>query len=115
MSLPTPTIPDTNPGTSNSSSNETTQVSGKKKPAISRLDLAEFFDAIHNAKYACEPGEAPVVETSRKIIDHFNAGRAQEGFNRAGYFVYDGVRVCEHGKTEEVLMRESRDTIVLNR
>lgn len=65
-----------------------------------REDLAFFFDCVHAAINSTPRGEMPVIETSRKIIDHFNRGPAQKGFDAVGYFVYEGVKVFEEGKRQ---------------
>lgn len=39
------------------------------------------------------------VETSPEIIKHYN----RNGLNGAKYFIYQGIKVCETGKLEEVI------------
>jgi len=42
----------------------------------------------------------PYVEAPRSIIEHYNRGK-MEGFDKAGYFMYQSVRVYEKGKRTE--------------
>jgi len=39
-----------------------------------------------------------IIETTPEIIHHYN----RKGLNGAKYFTYDGLLVCEKGKTEEI-------------
>lgn len=48
----------------------------------------------------------PFVEAPRNIIEHFNRGR-MDGFDEAGYFVHNGVRVYEEGKSKAVIDRDA--------
>lgn len=70
--------------------------------------MGEFFDAIHRAINEVGPGETPAIEASRKIVEHFNRGRAIHGFEKAGYFVYQGVKIFEEGKRHGAETRDAR-------
>jgi len=38
------------------------------------------------------------VETTAEIIHHYN----RKGLNGAKFFIYDGIKVCERGKMDEI-------------
>ena len=56
--------------------------------------LSEFIAKIANAKHLGNEW----VETSKEIVDYYNP----KGLNGAKYFIYDGIKVTEHGKSEEI-------------
>lgn len=58
--------------------------------------------------------DMPSVETSRKVIEHFNRGKALAGFDSVGYFVYAGVKVYEAGKRDEFEKRDNLDMEQVN-
>lgn len=64
-----------------------------------REELSVFFDDCHQARNLTEPGEVPIVEASRKIVEHFNMGK-MAGISSVGYFIYEGIKVYEKGKRE---------------
>jgi hypothetical protein len=51
--------------------------------------------------------DMPWVEAARDVIEHFNRGM-MEGVERAGYFIFQGVKVYEAGKRDEVKKTENR-------
>lgn len=53
--------------------------------------------------------DVPEIEAPRRVIEYFNRG-AQKGFDEAGYFMYQGVKVYEAGKVEETKLREPHPT-----
>lgn len=57
--------------------------------------------------WASDPGKMPWIETSRKVIEFYNRGNIA-GFDQAGYFVMNGVRVYETGKRAEFVTRDLR-------
>lgn len=38
------------------------------------------------------------VETSPEVIAHYN----RRGMNGAKFFIFEGIKVCEHGKVDEI-------------
>jgi len=59
-------------------------------------------------------GEAvPCVEASRKIVEFYNRANIK-GFDKAGYFMFQGVKVYEKGKREEADARDNRSTEEVN-
>lgn len=62
--------------------------------------INSFFDKIHRA--TIEGHEW--VETSPEIINHYN----KSGLGHSEYFIYQNVKVCEYGKSEELQKGLSR-------
>ena len=65
----------------------------------SREELNQFHETIAIAQEGRQADETPCVEVPRKVIDYYNR-HAPKGFDMAGYFVYQGVKVYETGTTE---------------
>lgn len=66
------------------------------KPALDTVKetTGSFLDKIHQAKMAGDEW----VETTPEIIQFYN----RKGLNGAKFFIYDGIKVCERGKIEEI-------------
>lgn len=66
----------------------------------SHEDVNMFLDSIARALHE-EQGEGmPEIEAPRKIIEYYNRGSIN-GFEKAGYFIFQGVKVFEDGKKAE--------------
>ncbi len=73
----------------------------------SRDDLNRFAERVAVAKETNpDPKALPEIEVPRRVINHFNL-RSMKGFDEAGYFVYNGVKVFETGKLEAIRARDS--------
>lgn len=72
---------------------------------MTREEMAQFLDEINTALTSNVGGELPILETSTKIIEHYNRGK-MEAFHEPGYFIFHGVKVCEKGKTKEILAKD---------
>ena len=76
--------------------------------------LTEFQASVDQAKMnAAEEGTDtdPIwVETHPKICLYYN----RRGLGKAGYFDFQGVKVCEFGKSEEIKARLSRQIDQIN-
>jgi hypothetical protein len=64
--------------------------------------LEQFRDDVQIAKMmAQQEGESlPIVEADKDLIAFHNKGKKIDGFDSAGYFLYEGVVICEKGKKE---------------
>lgn len=63
-----------------------------------------FRDKISIAKLEGEEW----VETTPEIIRYFNrSGLGKVHGKEAKYFVYDGIKVCENGKKDEIIKEEA--------
>lgn len=60
-----------------------------------KVTVHTFMDQIEQAKINGDEW----VETTKEIIHHYN----RKGLNGAKYFVYNGVKVCERGKLDEII------------
>lgn len=54
--------------------------------------INSFYDKIHEATI----NGVPWIETSPEIIKHYN----KSGVGKSGYFIFQGIKVCEYGKSE---------------
>jgi hypothetical protein len=68
--------------------------------------MNEFLDKAILALDESKPGYLPYVETNLKVIQHYNRG-SMDGFNDAGYFVFQGVKVILEGTRAEVERKEN--------
>lgn len=75
-----------------------------KVEALSRQEISQFLDDVIRAKMEW-PKEMPTIEASRSIINHYNRQNIK-AFDEVGYFVIQGVRVCETGKLDAILNRD---------
>ena len=66
----------------------------------SQDDLNRFAAIISRASEQKAPGTVPEVEVPRRVIEYYNQ-RNLKGFEEAGYFIYNGVKVFEKGKREQ--------------
>ncbi len=57
--------------------------------------VSQFLDKIAVAKSSGEEW----VETSPEIIMHYN----RHGLNGAKFFIFEGIKVCELGKLDEII------------
>lgn len=66
--------------------------------------LEKFHSDLEIEKLIAQDNGLPiaVVEAPREIIEHFNRGKLIKAFDKVGYFIYNGVAVCETGKKEQV-------------
>lgn len=60
-----------------------------------KAQLNEFLSDISMAKLNGEEW----VETTPEVIASFN----RQGLKGAKFFIYQGIKVCEHGKTQEII------------
>ena len=107
MSRQTPTTPAMNPGSSTNLAAETLK-ENNKKTGVSRGTLNEFLENVAGAMaMGPQDGEdMPWIEVTRDVLEHFNRGQ-MAGVDKAGYFVFQGVKVYEQGKREEAKLRDS--------
>lgn len=56
--------------------------------------INSFFDKIHRATIEGQEW----VETTKEIIDHYN----KQGLGRSEYFIFQGIKVTEYGKSERI-------------
>lgn len=61
--------------------------------------ISDFLDRIALAQSSQEEW----VEVPLEIINHYN----RKGMGGAKYFIYQGIKVCEEGKLDEILAEES--------
>lgn len=73
-----------------------------------RTELNLFLESVASAAVGGASDDIPHVEAPRKIIEYINRGRAIEGFDSVGWCVFNGVKVFEAGKREEILANEAR-------
>lgn len=71
-----------------------------------RDTINSFFDKIHLATI----NEEEWVEISPEIIKHYN----KQGLGRSGYFIFQGIKVCEYGKKDELQKGMSRQIDCIN-
>lgn len=93
--------PNTNPGSSPSLSKS------KEDKGPTRNELNEFLEdvAVATARGPEDGDPTPHVEASRKIIEFYNRNN-MKGFDHAGYFILQGVKVYEKGKKEAADARD---------
>ena len=91
--------PDTKSGTEKTYSEDREQA----KKIMDKLETFHSDLEIEKLMAQDRGDTMPVVEAPREICEHFNRGRLLKAFDRAGYFIYDGVAVCETGKKEKVV------------
>ncbi len=101
MSRQTRTTQVMNLGTS-----ETLLSDNLKGEIVTREELTQFLDDVTNALSTQIGGGLPTIEASRKVIEHYNKGKMAE-FDVPGYFLFHGVRVCEPGKSEQIIAKDS--------
>lgn len=70
-----------------------------------RDELNQFLEDVAVQK-ALSGSEFPEIEAPRVIIEFYNKGNIK-GFDDAGYFIFDGVKVFEAGKKEDAKRKES--------
>ncbi len=101
------TTQDTNPGTSKTLLAAEMRLNNRKG-GPTRQALNEFLDDVAQAMIdGAEAGEAlPSVETSREIVQYYNKTN-MAGFDTAGYFIFQGVKVYEKGTKEAVDKRDN--------
>lgn len=58
-----------------------------------------FLNQIAMAQY----NKVEWVETTPEVINHFN----RNGVGKVGYFIFNGIKVCEVGKLQTILGEES--------
>ena len=51
-----------------------------------------------------DPGKDEWVETTPEIIAHF----MREGLGKAGYFIYQGVKICPYGMREKIMEEHAK-------
>lgn len=74
----------------------------------SRQDLNLFAEKIAIANENRDlKTPLPEIEVPRRVIQHFNQ-RSMDGFDKCGYFVYQGVKVFEVGKKELAVIKDRR-------
>ena len=61
--------------------------------------ISQFMDRIAVAKATGDEW----IETTPEIVHHYN----RAGLGGAEFFIYSGIKVCEHGKLEGILAKES--------
>lgn len=98
MSNQTPETPVTKAGTSKTST---------KELGPTRNELNLFHEAVAIALESKAPGQVPEIEAPRVIIEHFNRQNLK-GFEDAGYFMFQGVKVFEEGRVDDVKKREAK-------
>lgn len=65
---------------------------------MTQAEINSFLDKVALKLHDILPNqEPPSIETTRQVIEHYNRGR-MKGFETAGYFVFNGVKVYEEGK-----------------
>lgn len=74
--------------------------------AVTREEMAAFFDAVHHAKMAAVPGEFPATEAPRKIVLHYNRTN-MAAVETTGYFVFNDVKVFIEGAREAAEKRDA--------
>ena len=99
-----PTTPGMKAGTS------TKNLEAVEGPTRDELNL--FHEKIAIAHETKEGDQLPEIEVPRKIINYYNR-HSIKGFDKAGYFIYQGVKVFEIGKREELRDRDSMSIEVL--
>jgi hypothetical protein len=72
-----------------------------------------FHEKVAIALESREGQETPAIEVPRKVIDYYNR-HSLDGFDKAGYFIYKGVKVFETGKREQFEKRDSLTVEQLN-
>lgn len=72
----------------------------------SQNELNNFLSEVAMRRAMAVNGCLPEIEASRRIVEHFNRN-SLKGFDDVGYFIMDGVKVFEEGKTEEAKKRDS--------
>lgn len=107
MSNQAPMTHATKAGTSPSFESETKPA---KPEFATEAIIADFFKRLHDAKNEVMPPEVPTMEAPKIIISHFNQGLAAAGVKKAGYFIYQGVKVFEEGRRAEAETRDSLTT-----
>lgn len=75
-----------------------------------RSDLNYFLEQVATAASEGSSDDIPHVEAPRKIVEYINRGKVKS-FDEVGWCVFNGVKVFEMGKRQEVLDREARDAI----
>lgn len=71
-----------------------------------------LLNKVHQAKLLVDkmramgedPGEDEWIETTPAIIAHF----MREGLGKAGFFIYQGVKICEYGMKEKLIAEHGR-------
>lgn len=72
-----------------------------------RSELNFFLESVATAAVGGSDDDIPHVEAPRKIIEHINRGKLA-GFDSVGWCVFNGVKVFEVGKREEILAKEAQ-------
>jgi hypothetical protein len=103
------TIQDTKSGTAETYIAEREQ----KKKILDKLE--KFHSDVEIEKLIAQDNGLPiaVVEAPREIIEHFNRGRLIQAFDKAGYFIYNGVAVCETGKKAKVTEAMDQSSVLM--
>jgi len=102
-----PTTPTTKNTTSNNSSSEPPEKVVELKPEVTPTIKAlpdamnEFLSEVFKAKLN-NPKNGGEVEADLSVIHYYNPGAMMRGFEDAGYFVYDGVKVFQKGVPRKV-------------
>ena len=68
-----------------------------------RETISQFMDKIHEATMEGKEW----VETSPEIVRHYN--KSSGGLGRAGYFIFQGIKVCETGKSAGLAEKMGRE------
>lgn len=67
-----------------------------------------FLEQVATAASLGGDGDLPHVEAPRHICEHINRGK-MKGFDEVGWSIFNGVKVFEEGRREQVLEREATD------
>lgn len=73
-----------------------------------RSDLNLFLEKVATAASEGSSDDIPHVEAPRTIVEYINRGKVKS-FDEVGWCVFNGVKVFELGKREQVLEREARE------
>lgn len=107
MSRPTQTIQATNAGTSKTCSQK--ELEDLQSGVVTREEITEFLNAI---TVAPQMGDDH-IEASRKVCEHYNRHNLK-GFEQAGYFIFNGVKVYEKGKKNAADTKDRRTMEEIN-
>ncbi len=72
------------------------------KPIQAEMKIETPADFLAKIAHA-QSNQVPWVETTPEIIKHFMPG----GLQGVDYFIYHGIKVCEHGKSQEIMDKEA--------
>ncbi len=98
----TPQTQDTKAGTSDSLLNA---VESKEPSFATPQDINAFLTEVAALPPLQKGEELHELEVPRRVIEHYNrSAKAMAGFDEAGYFIFQGVKVFEKGK------KHTRDT-----